>query len=84
MQVRFCSRTLLSKNEKAISFQSRFSVPWESHFPAFLSMATPQDSPYLPFMRNFVLKHIEQGFKFAEEIGKFAPFNIMRNVIQDP
>ncbi len=36
-------------------------MPWRTNFPNLVSMATPKDSPYLPFMRRFVLKHVEQG-----------------------
>ena len=39
----------------------RLFSPWSSSYPHFLSMATPPDSAYLPFLRRFVLRHVEKG-----------------------
>lgn len=42
-------------------YKCKVFAPWISPFPSFLSMATSHRSPYLPFMRRFVLTHVEKG-----------------------
>ena len=41
----------------------RLILPWKSPYPDLLSMAVAKGSPYLPFLKRFLLHYKEKGAK---------------------